>query len=130
MHHVSRSSPPGLPHSRSRPGFTLVELIIAITVLAVGLLALTAAGAAIVKLERRGDALSRNADAAETRLEVLRVDACAAASGSSTVGQTSERWTVVSLSAATLQIVDSVSVAGAGGRDSHRAQVYRSAARC
>ncbi|HEY9515847.1 MAG TPA: prepilin-type N-terminal cleavage/methylation domain-containing protein, partial [Gemmatimonadaceae bacterium] len=69
------------PSSHRLSGFTLVELLIATVVLAVGLLALTSAGAAIVKLESHGQQLSRVAAAGETRLELLRAQRCAATSG-------------------------------------------------
>ena len=116
------------PHDHS--GFTLVELIVATTVLAVGLLALTGAGAAIVRLERRSYRLARGASAAESRLELLRAEGCSAISGASGAGYLIERWTVMPLSDGIREIVDSVTDAGLPAGAAARMRVYRSAVRC
>jgi prepilin-type N-terminal cleavage/methylation domain-containing protein len=110
-------------------GFTLVELLIATVVLAVGLLALTSAGAAIVKLESRGQLFARMAAAGETRLELLRSQRCEATSGASDSGGLAERWSVTQSASRTRVVVDSVAPdresASAGN-----AYVFRSAIRC
>jgi prepilin-type N-terminal cleavage/methylation domain-containing protein len=113
-----------------RHGFTLVELLIATVVLAVGLLALTSAGAAIVKLESRGQQLSRIAAAGETRLELLRASGCAFTAGQSQSGWLDERWSVSPAFPNAALLVDTVRQ-GALARD-ERALVYvfRSAVRC
>ena len=114
----------------TRGGFTLVELIVATVVLSVGLLALTGAGAAIIRLERRGDHLSRGASAAESRLELLRAEGCSAISGASGAGYLIERWTVTPLSDRIHEIVDSVTDADLPAGAAAHTHVYRSAARC
>jgi prepilin-type N-terminal cleavage/methylation domain-containing protein len=116
------------PHARA--GFTLVEVIVATVVLAVGLLALTGAGAAIVRLERRGDRLAHEAAVAETRLELLRAEGCSAVSGTSDLGHLVERWTVMALSNGVREIVDSITDAGVPAGAAPRTRVYRSASRC
>ena len=99
----------GSGRSSYRPrGFTLVELLIATVVLAVGLLALTSAGAAIVKLESRGQQLARIAAVGETRLELLRLQRCEATSGASDSGGLEERWGVTHGASRTRVVVDSV----------------------
>ena len=104
--------------------------MIATVVLAVGLLALTGAGAAMVKLERRGDLFSRAATLGETRLELLRAQGCAAAPGESDGGALAERWTVVELSARTSELADSISPTGSESGATTPGFVFRSAARC
>jgi Tfp pilus assembly protein PilV len=105
-------------------------LLIATVVLAVGLLALSGAGAAIVKLERRGDLFSRAATLGETRLDLLRERGCAAAPGSSAGTALAERWTVVKLSARTSALADSIAPAGSESGATIPGVVFRSAARC
>jgi prepilin-type N-terminal cleavage/methylation domain-containing protein len=126
---VQFPSPSGSPRWH-RAGFTLVELIIATAVLSVGLLALTGAGAAIVRLERRGDHLSHIAAAGETRLELLRAQGCAAESGTSEAGPIVEHWTVLPLAGGVHTLVDSVIEGGPASAAVTRPNVYRSAARC
>lgn len=115
---------------RGRAGFTIVELIVATAVLSVGLLALTGAGAAIVRLESRGARLARGAAAAETRLELLRAEGCSAAAGTDDAGGFIERWVVTPLSDGLLAIADSVTDAALPLGAAHRTRVYRSTARC
>lgn len=127
------SAQPALPRTscrQHRSGFTLVELIIATVVLSVGLLALTGAGAAIVRLELRGDRLSRVAEAGETRLELLRARGCAAEPGTSHGGQVIEHWTVIPVSGGIHLLEDSVTDAVPASGAANRPSVYRSAARC
>lgn len=119
-----------LTSSRRPRGFTLVELLIATVVLAVGLLALTSAGGAIVKLGARGQQLARIAVAASSRLELLRSQGCGAASGASDSGALPERWSVMPSAARTRTIVDSVTRDGAGGGAPRSVYVFESALRC
>ena len=122
---------PGSRASSCRPrGFTLVELLIATVVLAVGLLALTSAGAAIARLEGRGQQLARIAAAGETRLELLRSQRCEAASGASDSGGLEERWSVTQGAARTLVLVDSIMRNGAGEGAPRTVYAFRSAVRC
>lgn len=128
--HESPSRTSEIRTSASRPrGFTLIELLIATVVLAVGLLALTSAGAAIVKLEARGQRLARIAAAGETRLELLRSQRCGASSGASDGGGLEERWSVAQSASRSRVVVDSI----ASDRESapaRNAYVFRSAVRC
>jgi prepilin-type N-terminal cleavage/methylation domain-containing protein len=112
------------------PGFTLVELLIATIVLAVGLLALTSTGAAIVKLERHGQRLARVAAMGETRLELLRPQLCAAAPGVSSSHGLDERWHVMRSGARTLVLVDTIERTADESAALHNAYAFRSAVRC
>jgi len=67
-------------------GFTLVELIVAVTVLAVGVLAVAASAVPLGRLIARGGAQTASAAAAGARIEALRATACGAASGEAVAG--------------------------------------------
>jgi prepilin-type N-terminal cleavage/methylation domain-containing protein len=84
------------------PGFTIVELLVALIILSVGLLGLVTTGALVTRMIARGQ---RSADAAlfaARRLEQLRAGGCAAGgrlAGSDTLfrgttGVAINRWTV------------------------------------
>lgn len=129
MHTSLHASAPHPPSRGIPPGFTLVELLIATVVLAVGLLALTSAGAAIVRLEWRGQRLARIAALGETRLELLRSERCAAAPGASSSHNVEERWRVTQVAARTLVLVDSIG-RDADGSAAVNVYAFRSAVRC
>lgn len=110
-------------------GFTLVELLVALVVLSVGLLAVVAAGTSIARLE--GDA-ARDALAAmmaESRFERLRALPCAPATGRDSARGVAEAWELAPGAGRVRDMRESVRVAGSGGRSSHT-ESYRSAAAC
>jgi prepilin-type N-terminal cleavage/methylation domain-containing protein len=118
-----------------RAGFTLAEILIASVVLLVGLLALTTAGTAIVRLEHRGRRLGRTAAAAESRFEILRALGCTAPMGaprgaSGGADGLEERWSVQPMLSRTLELVDSVTHEVGYGATRERTYLFRSAVRC
>lgn len=113
-----------------RHGFTLIELIIATVVLVVGLVALTSAGAAIIRLESRGERLSLIAGAGETRLDLLRSTGCASAAGHSRMGRLEERWGVARTLSHLAVIVDSAGWSDSDAIEPYPVYVFRSAVRC
>ncbi|HET7620379.1 MAG TPA: prepilin-type N-terminal cleavage/methylation domain-containing protein [Gemmatimonadaceae bacterium] len=129
MHVSSASRPAFLLSPHPLRGFTLVELLIAIVVLTVGLLALTSAGAATVRLESRGQQLSRMASLGDTRLELLRTQRCAAVSGGAGGTRFTERWSVAPGSSRTRVIADSI-VRNDGRATATVSYTFRSAVRC
>jgi len=86
----------------SRGGFTLVELLVAVTMISVGLLALLQSSAGITSMLRDGRDRTRAVSVATTRLETLRQQArnsnpgCTAlANGSAAAaGGLTEQWAV------------------------------------
>lgn len=58
-------------------GFTLIELVVAVTVLAVGVLAVTASAVPLARLVRRGGMQTASAAVAGAEIEVLRAAGCA-----------------------------------------------------
>ncbi len=79
-------------------GFTLIELVLAVTTLAVGVLAVAATALPVTRLIRRGDAQAAAAAAAAGRIETLRAQGCGAAGSGEVVvaGRYHLRWTVAS----------------------------------
>ena len=78
-------------------GFSLVEVIVAIVILAVGVLGLAASAGAIVRMYAEGGRVSGAAAVAESRFELLRAGTCTTmASGTATTGEFTERWVVSS----------------------------------
>jgi prepilin-type N-terminal cleavage/methylation domain-containing protein len=87
---------------RSRSGFTLIEVLVAVTVLAVGVMAMAGSAAAVTRMIGRGKIDTRASQLATERMEALRRAALfttprcnALASGSSTPsGNVTLAWTV------------------------------------
>ena len=82
----------GARHSSSS-GFGLVELIVALTILSVGLLALTGAAAVAQRSFNSAQALEEGADVAAIVLDSLMREPIPAA-GERTVGRTKAQWSV------------------------------------
>jgi prepilin-type N-terminal cleavage/methylation domain-containing protein len=90
----------------NRRGFTLVELLVAVVLVNVGLLALVGGSAAVVRRHTIIRARSVAAQMAKARVELLAAVACGAGSGatsgaasgaSTTVNGFAETWTVSAL---------------------------------
>jgi len=87
-----------------RPGFTLIEVLVAILVLGVGVLALAGTSAGVSRMIGRGKIETRAAQAASSRMETLRLAADAtsprcsdpgfASGGPVLSGGLSESWLV------------------------------------
>ncbi|HVO35511.1 MAG TPA: type II secretion system protein [Gemmatimonadales bacterium] len=68
-------------------GFTLLELVVAVTMLAVGVLAVAASAVPLGQLVRRGDAQVVSAAVAGAEIEAVRATGCSApASGVASAG--------------------------------------------
>jgi prepilin-type N-terminal cleavage/methylation domain-containing protein len=89
---------------RSTSGFTLVEVLVAIVVLAIGIIALVGSSAMVTRMIGRGKVETRVAQAASHRIEALRLAAhstsprCTAGAfangGPVTTNGITESWTV------------------------------------
>ena len=112
-----------------RRGSTLIELLVALVLLGIGASALAGGMRSATRAAASGQAWSRGALAAESRLEQLRAT-CVAASGSFRLGPVQERWATGPVAGPLLlsfEIEDSISLtlsAGSTGR------TVRSIARC
>ena len=82
------------PH-RGSAGFSLVELIVAITVLSIGVLALAATTAAFALQVTLGDVKTERAAALQSVVEGIRAaDYASVGSGSETIGRYGVTWSV------------------------------------
>ncbi|MBI3982307.1 MAG: prepilin-type N-terminal cleavage/methylation domain-containing protein [Gemmatimonadetes bacterium] len=82
----------------SERGFTIVEVIIAIMVLSVGLLALVGSAAVTTRMISQGQRYTEASTLANQRFEILRSLPCASVvDGSATSGQFSLTWRVSSM---------------------------------
>ncbi|MCR4339929.1 MAG: prepilin-type N-terminal cleavage/methylation domain-containing protein [Gemmatimonadaceae bacterium] len=80
---------------RTRPGFTLIEVVIAAFVFAVGVLALEATAVTALRQLRRAADLSLAASVARTRLETLAASRCAGLTGGvDTIGAVISAWSL------------------------------------
>ena len=89
---------------RSSPGFTLIEVLVALIVLGVGVLALTGSSSLVTRMIGRGKVETQAALAASRRLEALRLAAAAtdprctsaefSSGGPVSQGRLTESWSV------------------------------------
>ncbi|MEO7085558.1 MAG: hypothetical protein ABI442_03360 [Gemmatimonadaceae bacterium] len=108
MRLVKRKDARGARSGR-RSGFTLLEVIAAIILIDVGLLALVAGSAVLVRETTRLRARTVALRTAANRLEVLGVARCEAASGDSTLADgTQESWSAALEPNAVRELRDSV----------------------
>jgi Tfp pilus assembly protein PilV len=107
-------------HLSPRPGFTLAELLVAVVLANVGLLALVGGSAALVRRHSAIRAQGIAAEVAASRIELLAsgsCDATAAATGAaSRADGISERWSIAPAVNRTREAADSVSYWSAGER--------------
>jgi prepilin-type N-terminal cleavage/methylation domain-containing protein len=61
--------------ARGEGGFTIIEVLIAIVVLAVGIVALVGSSASVTRMIGRGRTSTRAVQAATERMEIIRADA-------------------------------------------------------
>jgi prepilin-type N-terminal cleavage/methylation domain-containing protein len=93
------------PHV-ARPGFTLAELIVALMLLTVGLLALASTSAFLTYEHAASGRAERAATIAGSRLEMLRTGRCSATAGAETIDGLTAAWSVASSGHVALATVD------------------------
>jgi len=114
--------------SGSRAGFTLVELLVAMMVFAVGMLALAATAASVTRMMGGAKRQTLAATVAQSRLEKLRSSPCASlTSGTETVRGITNTWTVTAVTRG-VTIKDSVSFPSS--RNTRRSRVYQTSLSC
>jgi prepilin-type N-terminal cleavage/methylation domain-containing protein len=88
---------------RSEAGFTLIEIMVAVTILSIGVAALLGSSALVTRMVSDGKFATHAAVVAERRLDILRTAAARTApgcthasfaSGTFTTDRVSEAWTV------------------------------------
>jgi len=115
--------------TRRCAGFTLVELLVAVTLFSVGVLAIAGTSVAIARLERWSARDARAAAAAESRLELLRAQPCAAQFARDSSRDITEQWSASTPTAGVALLFDSLTIRGDAGWRA-RTESYRSAAPC
>lgn len=89
------------PEKRRRSGFTIVELVVAMMIFSVGVLAMASTTARTINLLSSGQTRTLAAAVAANRFERLRSVSCAShTSDSTTTRGIKVRWTVVALTRA------------------------------
>lgn len=102
-------------HQRNRAAFTLVELIVAMLILTVGLLAMAGTAGIVTRQMGAGARQSVAAQVAESRLEWLRATACHSIGDSTTTTRgVTEKWKHT-VSGKSIVILDSVKYTSAPG---------------
>ncbi|MDH3456783.1 MAG: prepilin-type N-terminal cleavage/methylation domain-containing protein [Gemmatimonadota bacterium] len=85
---------------RKRNGFTIIEVLVAVLVLAVGILGMATTAALVTRMIGQGQRFSEVSAVAAQRFEMLRSRPCATmANGSATQGPYVLSWTVDSVAA-------------------------------
>lgn len=94
---------------RSRAGFTIIELVVAIIIMTVGILALATGSAGVVKQMRAGNQAALATVVGQARLENIRSLGCSSLSGgtATTRGMT-EKWAITWLSSRSRVVTESV----------------------
>lgn len=117
--------------AKPRKGFTIIELVVAIVILAIGVLGLTGTSAVVSRTLGQGTQHAQAASVAQTRFETMRSTRCPVNSGAATGGKFTEKWTRVgTLGGANLrfyEVIDSVSYS-VGGKA--KKQAFRSVVQC
>ena len=119
----------------ARSGFTLLEVLVALVILGVGILGLSANAALVARLIGDGSRLTLAATVATSRLEQIRALPCASAmSGTATTRGIEERWTVAPIGAAARALEVEIAVTYRVRATRHaapeRVQRFRSAVPC
>lgn len=85
---------------RKRNGFTILEVLVAVMVLTVGILAMASTAALVTRMIGQGQRYSEVSAVASQRIEMMRSRSCSAlANGSATSGAYVLTWTVDSVAA-------------------------------
>jgi prepilin-type N-terminal cleavage/methylation domain-containing protein len=112
--------------SASPAGYTLIEVIVAIFVFGVGVLALAASSAIVTKATAANALRENSGRIAASRIELIRSRCRTAVSGEDRFPQISSRWLVGRAAPSGVSIDESVSYAASNGlhTDSYQALVW------
>lgn len=115
---------------RSRAGFTIVEVIVAILILTVGVLGLAGASAIVTRMMADAEVQSDAAVVAAARFETLHGSRCPLSNGSATSATVSERWHATQRGRAIDRVYDVTDSVRFSSRGGSRTQAYESVVRC
>jgi type IV pilus assembly protein PilV len=109
-----------MPNARSRDGFTIVELLVALMIFAVGMLGLAATAGSVTKMMGGAKRRVIAANVAQSRLERLRSSPCSTlASGVDTTRGVISAWTVSTVTRGK-SVTETVTFATGRGQTSQR----------
>ncbi|MEO7648273.1 MAG: prepilin-type N-terminal cleavage/methylation domain-containing protein [Gemmatimonadaceae bacterium] len=112
-----------------RPGFTLIEVVIAAFIFAVGILALEATAVTALRQMRRSAELTLAATVARTRLEKLASSTCTALrGGTDTTRSVVSMWTIEATASSSIRAVTQTVSYTIDGRK--RIDTYRTMVAC
>lgn len=112
---------------RRTAGFTLIEVIVALLVFTVGVLALAASSALIAQAMATNALRERGGRIAASRIALIKSQCGIAASGSEKVQQLASAWSVTRFDRARVTVTGSVSYTSSRGP---RTQTYRTTLWC
>jgi prepilin-type N-terminal cleavage/methylation domain-containing protein len=111
-------------------GYTIIELLVAMMVLAVGMLGLAATAVAVARLSGGGMRQTIAAAVARSRFELLRSGGCArVSSGAAVIRGVHESWTARARGVRVFEVTDSVRFVASSARR-EETQTFRSLVRC
>jgi len=108
-------------------GYTLIEIVVALLLFAIGGLALVTTSAVVGRAMNTNAVRERAARMAASRLEILGAACHRAVSGRETFQQIESEWSVTLLDSVRLSVVESVSYPAARGR---RTDMFRAVLPC
>lgn len=108
-------------------GYTLIEIVVALLLFAIGGLALVTTSAVIGRAMNTNAVRERASRIAASRLEIIGAACHRAASGRETLQQIESEWSVTTLDSARLSVVESVSYPSPQGR---RTDLFRAVLPC
>jgi type IV pilus assembly protein PilV len=115
-------------NGKPRAGFTLVELLVAMIIFAVGMLGLAATAGSVTRMMGGARRQTIAAQVAQSRIERLRASPCTALTGGSeTVRGVTNIWTVTAVTRG-VNVTDSVVFATSRGGT--RSRVYKTTLSC
>lgn len=108
-------------------GYTLIEIVVALLLFAIGGLALVTTSAVIGRAMNTDAVRERAARIAASRLEIIGAACQRATSGRETIKQIDSEWSITPLDSVRLSVVESVSYPSAQGR---RTDLFRAVLPC
>lgn len=92
-----------------RDGFTLAEVVVAMVILSVGLLALASGSMGVIRQMRSGNQAAIAAMVAQSRMEKMRSRTCSSiTTGTATTSGMAEKWSVNAMSARISAVTETV----------------------
>jgi prepilin-type N-terminal cleavage/methylation domain-containing protein len=110
-----------------RPGYTLIEMIVALLLFTIGGLALVATSALVGRQMNTNAVRERAGRIAASRLEILGAECRGVTSGHETFQQIESEWSIAAFDSARVSVVESVTYPAAEGR---RTELFRSVLAC